>query len=163
MKIPHLIFPRGPETFTTEDGLIANNENNSTYNKLYKLSLSEDNILADNGQITTPFDGFTPYVYPSVVRGGEYQTRLVLSCRYRFQNALEYTQKYFHIVIGNKGELVESATQAYSGIVANSVYTIDVTITGEGSPTPDKYVPTAELTVNMTVEPWYVEHQKEED
>lgn len=143
--------------------MIANNENNSTYNKLYKLSLSEDNILADNGQITTPFDGFTPYVYPSVVRGGEYQTRLVLSCRYRFQNALEYTQKYFHIVIGNKGELVESATQAYSGIVANSVYTIDVTITGEGSPTPDKYVPTAELTVNMTVEPWYVEHQKEED
>ncbi|WP_195374082.1 MULTISPECIES: fimbrial protein [Parabacteroides] len=156
-------FRGGPETFTTEDGLIANNENNSTYNKLYKLSLSEDNILADNGQITTPFDGFTPYVYPSVVRGGEYQTRLVLSCRYRFQNALEYTQKYFHIVIGNKGELVESATQAYSGIVANSVYTIDVTITGEGSPTPDKYVPTAELTVNMTVEPWYVEHQKEED
>ena len=158
-------FRGGPETFTTEDGLIANNDDNSTYNReLYALSL-EDEISLKNGA-TTPensFVGFSPYVYPSVVREGEYQTRLVLSCRYRFQEALDYTQKYFHVVIGNKDELGGDATQAYSGIVANSVYTIDVTITGEGSPTPDKYVPTAELTVNMTVEPWYVEHQKEED
>lgn len=158
-------FRGGPETFTTEDGLIANNDDNSTYNKeLYALSLGEK-IRLKNGERTQEksFAGFSPYVYPSVVREGEYQTRLVLSCRYRFQEALDYTQKYFHVVIGNKDELGGDATQAYSGIVANSVYTIDVTITGEGSPTPDKYIPTAELTVNMTVEPWHVEHQKEED
>lgn len=156
-------FRGGPETFTTEDGLIANDDKNSTCNKgLYALSLG-NGIILENEETSESFAGFSPYLYPSVVREGEYQTRLVLSCRYRFQNALEYTQKYFHIVIGNKDELGESVTQAYSGIVANSVYTIDVTITGEGSPTPDKYVPTAELTVKMTVEPWYVEHQKEED
>lgn len=158
-------FRGGPETFTTEDGLIANNDDNSTYNReLYALSLEEE-ISLKNGA-TTPensFVGFSPYVYPSVVREGEYQTRLVLSCRYRFQGELNYTKKYFHVVIGNKDELGVGAAQNYSGIVANSVYTIDVTITGEGSPTPDKYVPTAELTVKIKVEPWVVEHQTEKD
>lgn len=156
-------FRGGPETFTTEDGLIANNNNNSTNNKELYAFLGQG-ISLKNGEKTqaNSFASFSPYVYPSVVREDGYQTRLVLSCRYRFQSALEYTQKYFHVVIGNKDDFAEDI-QTYSGIVANSVYTIDVTITGEGSPTPDKYVPTAELTVNMTVEPWYVEHQKEED
>lgn len=157
-------FRGGPEAFTTEDGLIANNNNNSTYNKELYAFLGEG-ISLKNGEKTqaNSFASFSPYVYPSVVREDGYQTRLVLSCRYRFQGELNYTKKYFHVVIGNKDELGVGAAQTYSGIVANSVYTIDVTITGEGSPTPDKYVPTAKLTVNMTVEPWYVEHQKEED
>ena len=154
-------FRGGPETFTTEDGLIANNDDNSTYNReLYALSLEEEISLTTQ---ENSFVGFSPYVYPSVVREGEYQTRLVLSCRYRFQGELNYTKKYFHVVIGNKDELGVGAAQNYSGIVANSVYTIDVTITGEGSPTPDKYVPTAELTVKIKVEPWVVEHQTEKD
>jgi len=161
-------FRGGPVKFTTIDKLIANDgtgdddpDNYSTYKDSYSTVFAQAIKLGTTENVAD-FASCKYYVYPSsllATNQAGYETRLVLSCRYRFSDKLDYIRKYFHIVIGKDG-LQDAAAM---GVLNNNVYGIHVTITGEGSPNPDEYIPNSYLTIKLEVQPWTVVHQTEKD
>lgn len=84
----------------------------------------------------------------------KYDTRLVLEGLFKRTENSPAELRHFHVVLNKDGQ---------NGVMANYIYKLTVTITGEGSPNEDEILLNAHISSKITVAPWNVIEQTEED
>lgn len=81
-------------------------------------------------------------------------TRLILEGYFKRSATAEEEMRHFHVVLNDNG------TKA---VLPNTIYSIYVNITGEGSPNEDDILTNAHVAATIEVAPWNVIEQTEED
>lgn len=84
----------------------------------------------------------------------KYDTRLVLEGLFKRTENSPAELRHFHVVLNKEGQ---------NGVMANYIYKLTVTITGEGSPNEDEILLNAHISSKITVAPWNVIEQDEDD
>ena len=142
-------------SFTVYNSLISPNGVNptahaDTYGKKINQTIDNGKSISTN-QLTC----YT-FVNPSVESTpNTYNTRLIINGTINYATG-QKKEAYYHITIK------DVATADY--VLRNTIYKIDVTITGEGSPNEDqKSGLNAGINAKVTVSPWKVVNQTEDD
>lgn len=149
-----LYYRGAPETFDVIQELIdPTREGYKPALKTLIKDYGEGVIL--NDQNKGEFSDFKSYIYANAAaEKGSYQTRLIIEGEYS-AFGLDPVTKYFHI------QLKDDAANA--NVESNKWFKISATITGEGSDKPDEILSNANISFKITVEPWVVVEQKEDD
>ncbi len=96
---------------------------------------------------------FSKYVFPNE-EGATYQTMILISGIFTSGATGETEERHFRVPIDHLGK---------NKIDRNYIYKLKVTITGEGSPNEDDKLLNAHISASVTVAPWNVIEQTEND
>ena len=84
-----------------------------------------------------------------------YQTALLISGKFKRSSDAPAETRHFRVLLKDQDQPVK--------VLKNHVYKLTVTITGEGSPNEDEILLNAHVAAQITVAPWNVIEQNEED
>ena len=115
-------------------------------------------------------DKFYAYTYPNnsqlvaktvpdVTEAKNYQTILLVSGIYKVSATDQGSEKHFRVPI----ETPAASGGVTKEIKPNHIYKVTLTITGQGSTNEDEYEYNAHISAKITVAPWKVVNQTEED
>lgn len=118
------------------------------------FSLEQMIISLEFGKnITDPVPQFYIFAKPFDSEN-KYDTRLVLEGLFTRTENSNPELRHFHVVLNKGGQ---------NGVMANYIYKLTVTITGEGSPNEDEILLNAHISAKIDVAPWNVIEQTEND
>lgn len=102
----------------------------------------EDQVAVDDAEVTD---------------NNVYQTALLISGKFKLSSAASPETRHFRVLLRDQKE------NGPVKVLANHVYKLTVTITGEGSPNEDEILLNAHVAATIDVAPWNVIEQNEED
>lgn len=152
IKDPNLIIPANIDYSNIKDFLQKEWENGFNKDQL-KQSVQFNGLTEQGFQERLYFYIFAK-PYGGADPGNLYDTRLVLEGLFKRTPTSEPELRHFHVVLNKGGE---------NGVMANYIYKLAVTITGEGSPNENEILLNAHISSQIEVEDWNVIEQKEED
>lgn len=125
----------------------------------YQGTLSKSySMLPINGTINWPNKGDSKfYAYAFSNNDATYKTALLITGKF-YRNASDLTGEVrnFRVFLQDPAD-----TNKTIQVLANHVYKLTVTITGEGSPNEDEILSNAHVAATITVNPWKVINQEE--
>lgn len=125
----------------------------ATQNNAYTIS-------GENADIKSALDfDINRYIYPNAgftVAEHTYYTELLIEGQFKQNSTAAPVTKYYHIPL-------KSETGKTPEVKRNYVYNVIATLTGEGSNKPDGKDLNAAIAVKISVEPWNVVTQTEDD
>jgi len=150
-------------SFTVKGNLISplSVSKASPYLVTPKITLTSGNVSSNSVDFTTSANSnnyLKAYAFENHIAevSGTYNTRLILKGEIILSTGQSLGTSYYHITIAGPDN-------AYY-VVRNTIYKIEVTITGTGSPNEDqKSDLNAGINAKVTVVPWKVVNQTEDD
>lgn len=149
VKESNLIIPRNEDNSNIKDFLQRNWSD--TYFKDKMIS-----SIQFNGNTAEGFEDLLQfYIFAKpYAEGNHYDTRLVLEGLFKRTDNSDPELRHFHVVLNKDGQ---------NGVMANYIYKLSVRITGEGSPNENEILLNAHISSKITVAPWNVIEQEEND
>ena len=146
-----------PETIVRADYYLADGTYDaSIFSKAYTETLA-NNSTTNLADLTEGIPQFYAFEHSNTAITGSTNkayTMLIITGRI-VNNGITSTERSFRIPIKESG--------ANEGVKHNYIYKVNVTLTGEGTDNPDKNMLNAYLSVKITVAPWTVVNQVEND
>lgn len=158
----NLIIPGG-NTSGEIDGDIVNDEVVKSFlskkweDDHFSLEVMEKSIQFDGDKDRGPGheDPFYFYIFAKpFAQDNHYDTRLVLEGLFKRTPTSEPELRHFHVVFNRNG---------VNGVMANYIYKLAVTLTGEGSPNENEMLLNAHISAQIKVADWNVINQNETD
>lgn len=152
----NLIIP-GTRTGVIEEDAVVKPFLGKNWGSKFTLAQMNSSLDFANKNVDEPVPQFYIFAKPHA-EDNKYHTRLVLEGIFkRTQNSPEEL-RHFHVVLNKKGQ-----NGVENGVMANYIYKLTVTITGEGSPNEDEILLNAHISATIDVAPWNVIEQNEND